>query len=92
MIHVVNGFGDQLLPLFRSKHQLKLLGHIFLNAGNPQSIAQIARVTRIPQATLSREVERLRRSGLITPYTTGRNKLVQANTSNPYFPDLQSCS
>ena len=82
--------GSELLPLFRSKHQLRLLGHIFLNVGSPQSIAEIARVTRIPQATISREIERLRASGLITTYSAGRNKLVQANEANPYFPELQS--
>lgn len=90
MIHYMNRSKPSLLPLFRSKHQLTLLGHIFLNVGNPQSIAQIATATRIPQPTISREVERLRRSGVITTQAIGRNKLVEANTANPYFPELQS--
>jgi len=79
-----------LLPIFRSRHQLELLGHLFVHAGSPFSIAELERRTGIPQQTISREVDRLAKAGLISVRTAGRMKLVEAVPDSPYFPELRA--
>ena len=78
-----------LLPIFRSRHQLRLLGELFVHAGSEFSIAELQRRTGVPQQTISREVERLSMAGLLGVRTVGRTKLVEANAGSPYFPDLR---
>lgn len=79
-----------LLPIFRSANQLKLLGLVMTRSGETFSIAEIARRTSVPQQTVSREVERLRRAGLVRVRTEGRSRLVEAEDRSPYFPDLRA--
>jgi predicted nucleotidyltransferase len=79
-----------LLPIFRSQHQLRLLGDLFIHSGRAFSIADLERRTGIPQQTLSREIDRLTRAGVVTSRQMGRMKLVEANRDSPYFPDLRS--
>lgn len=90
IIHIMNPTAVGILPIFRSRHQLDLLTHLFLNTGRPRSVADIARATRVPQPTVSREVARLEKAGLVTVQLQGRSKLVQANPLNPFFADLRS--
>ncbi len=78
------------MPIFRSGHQLALLAHLFVHSGREFSLAELQRETRIPQATLSREISRLVRAGLLSARTAGRMKQVQANIDSPYFRDLQA--
>lgn len=78
-----------LLPIFRSEHQLRLLGYLYVRAGKAFSIADLERQTGIPQQTISREVGRLVRAGLLASRTTGPLKLVSANEDSPYFPELR---
>lgn len=79
-----------LLPIFRSRHQLELLGHLFVHAASAFSIAELERHTGIPQQTVSREVDRLAKAGLISVRTAGRMKLVEAAADSPYFPELRA--
>jgi len=79
-----------LLPIFRSRHQLELLGYLFVHAGSAFSIAELERRTGIPQQTISREVDRLAKAGLISVRTAGRMKLVEAAAGSPYFPELRA--
>jgi predicted nucleotidyltransferase len=58
--------------------------------GRPKSVADISRATHIPQPTVSREIERLKQSGLLKTQRVGRAKLVDVDSSNPYFPELQT--
>jgi predicted nucleotidyltransferase len=90
IIRNMNVTRPELLPIFRSRHQLELLGHLFLNVGRPTSIADISRKTRIPQPSVSREVERLRRAGVIQAQQVGRTKLVEIDAENPFFTELQA--
>lgn len=78
-----------LLPIFRSESQLRLLGIIYVHAGREFSISDLSRQTAIPQQTVSREVERLARAGLLTSRGLGRLRLVGANPDSPYFPELR---
>lgn len=79
-----------LLPIFRSDNQLQLIGHLFVHSGKSFSLADLERATRVPQQTVSREVERLRQAGLVRSRTMGRMKLVEANVDSTYFTDLRS--
>lgn len=77
-----------LLPIFRSESQLRLLGHLFLRPDAEHTIADLEAATGIPQQTLSREVARLARAGIIRDRRQGRMHLVAANQASPYFPEL----
>ena len=79
-----------LLPIFRSANQLKLLGFLMVHSGSAFSIAEISRRTRVPQQTASRELHRLGTAGLVRARASGRNNLVEADRSSPYFPELRS--
>ena len=77
-----------LLPIFRSDSQLRLLGQLFLHAEQEQTIADLEQAAGIPQQTVSREVNRLLRAGVLRGRRVGRLHLVQPNEANPYFPEL----
>jgi DNA-binding transcriptional ArsR family regulator len=77
-----------LLPIFRSDGQLRLLGQLFLHADREQTIAELEAATMIPQQTVSREIDRLVRAGLLDDRRQGRMHFVRPNPANPYFPEL----
>jgi DNA-binding transcriptional ArsR family regulator len=79
-----------LLPLFRSEHQLHLLGELFVYAGEARSISELAGATGIPQATVSREVARLEEAGLLKSVQRGRLRLVEADDQLPYYNELRA--
>jgi DNA-binding transcriptional ArsR family regulator len=78
-----------LLPLFRSEHQLHLLGELFVYASEARSVSELAGATAIPQATVSREVARLEEAGLLRSRRRGRLRLVEANEQLPYYHELR---
>lgn len=61
-----------------------------MHSGSAFSISELERRTRIPQQTLSREVDRLAKAGLLLARTVGRTKLVEANAMSPYFLELRA--
>src|SRR3990170_4112964 len=79
-----------LLPVFRSRHQLRLLAHLLVHSGSALSIAELERRLGVPQQTISREVDRLTKAGLLSATSAGRMKLVEANAASPYFPELRA--
>lgn len=79
-----------LLPLFRSEHQLHLLGELFLLSAEPRSVAELAEDTGIPAPTVAREVDRLEKAGIVRSWRRGRLRLVQANDDQPWFKELQA--
>lgn len=76
-----------LVPLFRSGTQMRLLVEIF--HGRPASGADLARRLRIPQPTVARELARLENVGLITMDPLGTAKVARPVTSLPYFVALR---
>jgi DNA-binding transcriptional ArsR family regulator len=70
--------------------QLRLLAYIFVQADHPQTPAELSRATGIPQPTVSREVDRLVKAGVLTAERRGRAKLIQPNREVSYFEDLNS--
>lgn len=79
-----------VLPVFRSPSQIKILGHLLVNAGRSFTIPQIVEATGVSQPTVWREVDRLRRAGILTSVRVGRSELLQADESSTFFPELQS--
>lgn len=90
MIHLMQAIASAIAPLFRSRHQLVLLGELFIAAQAPLTIGQLAERTGISQATVSRQVSRLRRHGIVTVRALGRNRLVEANRVLPWYRELRN--
>jgi len=61
-----------------------------VHAGSAFSIAELERRTGIPQQTISREVDRLSKAGLLAVRSVGRTKLVEANADSRYFTELRA--
>lgn len=79
-----------LAPLFRSQHQLRLLGELFLGPDDPVSFRELANRLDMHPSTVSREVARLARHGHVVVETQGRNRLVHANRELPWYRELRS--
>lgn len=67
---------------------MRLLGHLFLRPDTEHTIADLEHATGIPQQTLSREIARLVRAGLVRDRRQGRMHLVAANMTSIYYPEL----
>lgn len=78
-----------LAPLFRSAHQLRLLGELFVGAREPQTLSELGGATGIPQPTVSREIARLTEHGIVVRRRRGRAWFVEANRELPWYPDLR---
>jgi DNA-binding transcriptional ArsR family regulator len=76
-----------LLPLLRSQAQGEILAWVFLTPG-AHSIADIARATGVPEATVLREIDRLVATGFATERRQGRNRLIEPDPKNPATPPL----
>lgn len=79
-----------LAPLFRSQHQLRLLGELFLGPSDPVTLRELADRLDIHPSTVSREVARLARHGHVVVEAQGRNRLVHANRDLPWYRELRS--
>lgn len=78
----------QLLPIFRSRGQGRLLARVYLQPDRPATIADIARELELDDGGLTREADRLERAGLIRSERVGRSRTLLPNASSPYFGDL----
>ncbi len=67
---------------------MRLLGQLFLHPDQEQTIAELEQAARIPQQTVSREVNRLLRAGLLRDRRVGRLHFIRPNDASPYFSDL----
>lgn len=79
-----------LLPLFRSDAQLRLVGELFLSDETELSVGELVERTAVPQATVSRELSRLERHGLVRGRRAGNLRLVSANWELPWAHELRS--
>lgn len=78
----------QLLPIFRSEGQGRLLARVYLGGERPATIANIARELRLDDGGLTREADRLERAGLIRSERVGRTRTLVPNEGSPYHRDL----
>lgn len=79
----------QLLPLFRSAGQARLLARLFLGDA-PDTLSGLARELDLDAGALSREADRLERAGLIRSERIGRQRLLRPNEASPYYQDLRN--
>lgn len=77
-----------LAPIFRSALQAHLLLHV-LTTDEPVTAAELARILREPEPTVSREVRRLLDSGLLSGSRVGRATVVGPAFDNPATAPLR---
>ena len=65
----------QLLPIFRSAGQARLLTRVYLGASAPATLAELARELDLDDGGLPREANRLERAGLVTSERVGSASL-----------------
>lgn len=80
----------QLLPIFRSEGQGRLLARVYLRSDRPATLADIARELQLDDGGLTREADRLERAGLIRSERVGRSRTLRPNEQSPYYRDLYS--
>jgi predicted nucleotidyltransferase len=78
----------QLLPLFRSDGQGRLLARVYLGADRPATLADLSRELEIDDGGLTREADRLERAGLVRSERVGRSRILRPNEESPYYRDL----
>ena len=78
----------ELLPLFRSQGQSRLLARVYLQPDRPATIAELARELELDDGGLTREADRLERAGLVRTERVGRSRLLHRNEESPYFHEL----
>ena len=81
---------SQLLPLFRSEGQGRLLARIYLEPDRPAPISQLARELELDAGGLTREATWLERAGLIRSQRIGRQRLLHPRTESVYYADLHA--
>jgi len=78
----------ELLPLFRSRGQGRLLARVYLAPDKPAPLAQLARELELDDGGITREADRLERAGLIRSERVGRSRVLRPNEESPYYPEL----
>lgn len=78
----------ELLPLFRSRGQGRLLARVYLEPDKPAPLAQLARELELDDGGITREANRLERAGLIRSERVGRSRVLRANEDSPYYSEL----
>jgi DNA-binding transcriptional ArsR family regulator len=77
-----------LLPILRSENQARLLTALLLSPGREFTITELAEEIDASLSTVTREVQRAERAGIVTTRQLGRTKLVITNNSSVLFGPL----
>lgn len=77
----------ELLPIFRSVGQARLLARVFLGEP-PATLADLARELDLDDGGLTREADRLERAGLVRSERVGRSRVLHPGSTSPYYPEL----
>jgi predicted nucleotidyltransferase len=78
----------QLLPLFRSDGQGRLLARVYIEPDRPAPLAHLARELELDDGGITREADRLERAGLVRSERVGRSRILHPNEDSPYYRDL----
>lgn len=76
----------ELLPIFRSALQARVLAALLLDSGGPLTAADLVSLTGGAPASVHRELTRLERAGLVRHDRVGRTKRYSAGTSPAVEP------
>jgi hypothetical protein len=79
-----------ILPLFRSNSQARLLARLFLYPDKTMSVTELADWLSVNRATVQREAQRLESAGLVKRERVGRQFVIRANFDSLYGRELQS--
>lgn len=89
-LRIVKSSAPELLPLFRSDEQARLLVEVYLRSAEGSSLAALARATGISPGGVHKEIERLEKAGIVTSERVGRSRIVRPNSASPFHGDLRS--
>jgi len=87
-MHVMKVTSPPLLPILRSENQARLLTALLLSPGREFTITELAEEIDASLSTVTREVQRAERAGIVTTRQLGRTKLVITNNSSVLFGPL----
>ena len=79
-----------ILPLFRSSAQARLLARLFLYPDRTMSVTELADSLAVNRATVQREAQRLEQAGLVKRERVGRQLVIRADFDSLYGRELQS--
>lgn len=77
-----------LLPIFRSRQQGELLARLLIGPEREVTMLDLAVMLRTDLASVSREVLRLARAGILTLRRVGSGRVVSRNTASPIYEPL----
>lgn len=77
-----------LLPILRSQQQGEILALLLGNPDLELSLTQVAARLGVPHPSVYREILRAEQVGLVTTRKVGNTRLVQADTTSPYYAGL----
>jgi hypothetical protein len=76
------------MPIFRSQQQAELLALVLGEPDVEHTLVALSQRTRVPYASVHREIARAEAVGLVTSRSVGRTRLIRADRSSPYFDGL----
>lgn len=77
-----------LLPIFRSDGQARILGEIYLHPERETSMSDLARRAGLHPASVQREVSRLEDAGILQTGRVGTARMVRADVDSPIHHEL----
>ena len=77
-----------LLPIFRSDGQARILGEIYLHPERETSMSDLARRSGLHPASVQREVSRLEDAGILRTSRVGTARMVRADPDSPIHAEL----
>jgi predicted nucleotidyltransferase len=77
------------LGLLRSRAQESLLAEVLLHPDEERSLSELAQCAGTSLPTVSREIERAERAGVIATRSVGRTRLARASTESPLYAPLR---
>jgi len=84
----MNTVAPSISPLFRSDMQGEMLAHLFLNPDRGFTVAELARLTGSPYASVHREAGRVVKAGWVSRQKVGQATVVQAERESSVFEPL----
>jgi predicted nucleotidyltransferase len=78
-----------ILPLLRSETQAGLLERIIAHPDQSYTVAELAELLEVTQMSVRRELDRMRRAGILEQQMVGRQGVYRASTASPLFTPLR---